>query len=380
MKMNYKTLATSMLSVALLLTTGGCIREEAPNSEAAIDGCDGKDVQLYRINPDKSMSVYIPKWADMAAQQLLFTLPEGASIAPVNPAPGDKAAESVYDFSGDNNPREFVVTAEDGAWKTAYRIRIIQAELPLNYHFDQLYPNEKGTYDILWEEDRDNGYILQWESGNAGYELTSMAKNRSQYPTVQDAAGYRGSCVKLTTCTTGSFGTMLNPPMPIAAGNLFIGSFDLGSALTNALGATHFGFPFYKVPKTFSGYYKYKAGNQLTDAQGNSVAGKDECDIYAVMYEVTGNAGYLDGGNSLTSSNIVLLARLSADERKAESDEWKHFEMNFEPKNGKTIDAAKLKAGRYKLAIVCSSSVNGAYFKGAVGSTLYVDELSLTAE
>ena len=41
------------------------------------------------------------------------------------------------------------------------------------------------------------------------------------------------------------------------------------------------------------------------------------------------------------------------------------------------IDDTKLQNGKYKLGIVLSSSVDGAYFRGAVGSTLYVDELEL---
>ena len=47
---------------------------------------------------------------------------------------------------------------------------------------------------------------------------------------------------------------------------------------------------------------------------------------------------------------------------------------------GRVIDDTKLKNGKYKLGIVLSSSVDGAYFKGAVGSTLYVDEVELICE
>ena len=35
---------------------------------------------------------------------------------------------------------------------------------------------------------------------------------------------------------------------------------------------------------------------------------------------------------------------------------------------------------KYKLGIVFSSSVDGAYFRGAVGSTLYIDEVELICE
>lgn len=38
--------------------------------------------------------------------------------------------------------------------------------------------------------------------------------------------------------------------MPIAAGNLFIGTFIVKDALRDAKAATKFGFPFFKHPKT----------------------------------------------------------------------------------------------------------------------------------
>lgn len=61
------------------------------------------------------------------------------------------------------------------------------------------------------------------------------------------------------------FGSALK--MPIAAGNLFMGTFDLGSALSGsegALKATQFGFPFEHIPTYLTGYYKYKAGDVLS--------------------------------------------------------------------------------------------------------------------
>ena len=51
--------------------------------------------------------------------------------------------------------------------------------------------------------------------------------------------------------------------------------------------------------------------------------------------------------------------------------EWHHFSVDFEYK--KTIDLNKLKNGGYSLAIVISSSSDGANFLGAVGSTLWID-------
>ena len=65
--------------------------------------------------------------------------------------------------------------------------------------------------------------------------------------------------------------------MPIAAGNLFIGSFDVNNAMSNPLQATKFGLPFRHVPTYLAGYYKYKAGDQFTEG-GKPVEGKR--DVY----------------------------------------------------------------------------------------------------
>ena len=62
------------------------------------------------------------------------------------------------------------------------------------------------------------------------------------------------------------------------------------------------------------------------------------------------------------------------------TDAWTHFSMTFEPVAGRTLDPEKLRKGQYNLAIVMSSSQGGAFFRGAVGSTLWVDELQLFHE
>ena len=86
-----------------------------------------------------------------------------------------------------------------------------------------------------------------------------------------------------------------------------------------------------------------------------------------------------NGDDVFTSNKLVSLARIKPEDV-VESDQWTDFEIPFEPVKGQVIDDTKLKNGEYKLGIVFSSSVDGAYFKGAVGSTLYVDEVELICE
>lgn len=373
MKLNYLLACTAM---GMLFGTS-CIKDEALNVEAAIDACSGENVQLVNIDADnKKVDVYVTRSASFNAQQLLFTLPDGASISAESKLATD--IPPFYDFS-ENRTRTFIVTSEDGAWKTAYEIALITTELPTSFHFETLQENTDTPYDVLYEIQRgpQTAKILQWSSGNPGYKLTGMSQSREDYPTVQYYDGYSGKCAKLTTMDTGSFGAMVK--MYIAAGNLFIGSFDLTNALTNAPKATKFGFPFYERPKALKGYYKYQPGSIYTE-MGEEVGDKrDRCDIYAIMYETDENVSFLDGENALTHPNLVLLARINPDDI-VEGDQWTEFNLPFEEQNNKTIDEQKLKEGKYKLGIVFSSSADGAHFSGAIGSTLYIDEIELICE
>ena len=369
--MKFKILAVCISAIFL----ASCIQDEALNSEAAIDACTGKDVQLSSINADsKVISVYVHKGANLAQQKLSFVYPEGATLKINDPKPGD--SETTYDFSTPPHSRFFTVTSEDGKWNSTYEVRVIPTELPSSFHFEGLL--ESPQYDIFYEFDpgtsQDISKVLQWSSGNPGFELTKMANSKEDYPTLQTPNGYKGKAAKLVTRSTGSFGAMVK--MYIAAGNLFIGSFNLGNALTNAPKATTFGFQYYKRPVALKGYYKYKSGDIYTEGGVPQNGKKDKCDIYAIMYEANDNSFMLDGSNALTSDKLVSLARIEPSSI-VENDAWTEFNLPFNAVGGKTIDDQKLKDGKYKLAIVFSSSVDGAFFKGAVGSTLYIDEVEI---
>ena len=360
--------------IMLCLAVTSCIQNEALNVEAAIDGCSGSDIQQCLIDPNGfTVQLYASRAADPSKININFNLPAGASIVPVQRFTEDGI--NTYNFK-DENPRLFKVTSEDGAFSAIYTIRLWQTEMPFTYDFETL--SSDNPYHKFTEDNPSSGTIirrLELASGNPGFELTKMAKAPDGYPTVQVNGGVDGGkCVKLETKDTGSFGSMVK--MYIAAGNLFIGSFEVGQALSgNAMKATHFGFPFFYYPLRLEGWYKYKAGPTFS-SKGKPVEGrKDECDIYGVLYETDDNVQFLDGSTSLNSPNIVALARNIKE--LPETDIWKQFNFKFEPQNGKSIDPDKLGKGIYKLAIVFSSSVDGAKFEGAVGSTLYIDKVTI---
>ena len=380
----------------MCLAITSCIQDEGLNVEAAIDGCNGSNIQLSTINTySKTVSIYVSKATDLSTLEIQFELPEGADIEPVDAAANDHAPKC--DFSNSKVPvtseqtleqyqRKFRVTSESRTTEAVYMITVIKSELPTEYHFENI-EDGNNKYHIFYEFNLQKAEMLQWASGNPGFNLTGMARSPLDYITIQ-SQGYMGKGAKLETKSTGSFGAGVS--MPIAAGNLFIGSFEVGNALKDAMKATKFGFPFYKHPTRLSGYYKFKPGTDYTsytlgsDGKKNffidaSMNGKDKGDIYAVLYEADNVEDFLDGYNSLNSPKIVSLARIKSEDVK-ETSEWTSFDLPFVLQNNKTINDNMLAAGKYKLAIVFSSSVEGAAFKGSVGSTLWIDEVTIHCE
>lgn len=384
--MNLKTFIVG--AGLLTFSLASCIQDEALNQEAAIDGCTGSHIQQATINAENhTIQLYVSGGVNLQRVEIHFELPEGATVAPLTNSRGDEAP--FYNFS-EKQTRQFKVVSEDQANTAVYQVSLWQTQLPTKYHFELL--SSENPYHILYEIQ--DGKRLEWASGNPGFKLTGQAGGENaalNYPTVQmkDGGSDGGKYVKLETKDTGPFGAMAS--MYIAAGNLFIGSFDVKSALSNPLTATQLGFPFFEEPVSLEGYYKFQRG-AVYEENNTPVPGmQDECDIYGVLYEVDEKVNSLDGGNSLTSDRIVLMARFKADQGAQyepavkgdylpEKKEWTKFKFPFVARNGKTVDAEKLKKGGYKLAIVFSSSVNGNYFKGAIGSTLCVDEVTLTVK
>lgn len=369
--------------VALSLTS--CIRDEAANAECDITGVDTawvnsllSDGTLRSSNyflSNTSVTFFKEDDADCSELSPVFALTDGATIEPAN--------GTTRDFS---TPQTYTVTSEDGAWKKEYTVSFITPVLNSRQDFDHVELDASQKYQkFLFTQasvDQSGSDVSEiylsdiWASGNAGYALTGMASSDEDYPTVYDADGYTDGCVRLETKNTGSFGASVG--MRIAAGNLFIGEFRTASAVLFPRRATRFGLQLLTgYPQKLSGYYKYTPGETFTDENGNVCPElRDTCDIYAVVYEVEPNDfESLNGDDVLSSERIVLLARI---DNPGEPQEWTRFEEMFVPQNGKTFDPARLAANGYALSIVLTSSRQGAYFQGSIGSVLWVDDIEVT--
>lgn len=376
-----------ILLFVFLLTS--CIKDEEANKECDILSAwvEGDQYKEFFYQPETDMRVNEVLYAtntitftvksmnSLPKIPLHFNITPGATIQPAN--------GSEQDFR--NGPVTYTVTSQDGSWKREYKVLFREAEFPTDYNFENF---ELTTYDLFiikcsyyswYEFDSKGNKINLWATGNQGFGMGNSNLKPEEYPTVPDANGYEGKCVKMQTLNAGKMAEAVHKY--IAAGNLFIGAFDVNSALTNSLASTKMGknYTFTTEPIKVTGYYKYQPGTEYRDAENNIVPNKtDEADAYAVLYrniDEEGNPVVLDGGNVLNSKYVVSKARV---ESLPPTNDWKPFEMVF--KDVAPINPDILSYRGYNLALVFSSSKEGANFCGAIGSTLYIDKVVISLE
>lgn len=355
-----------------------CIKEEELNAECDIVAIQIPQDILSRspVISNNGVTVIVKDGIELNGLAPTFTLTPGATITPESGTPRDF-----------NKPQQYTVTSENKQWSKTYTVEIQNTySVVLNYNFENVrqVPTStgEGCYDVFYEIDASGAVSITWASANQAFALTNPAAQPDLFPTYQYDDRERGKCVALATRSTGSFGQMVKKPL--AAGNLFLGEFDMSSALSQPLKATHFGIPFTSVPVSLSGSYRYIPGAEYCEPDGNGnlipVPGMtDEFNIYAVFYEATQDMEWLDGTNVMAADNpnIIAVAEIpSADP----SDVWKDFVIPFVYREGKTVDPDKLKDRHYSITVVLSSSKEGDYFSGAVGSTLYVDDIHLNCK
>ena len=379
------------LSLAAILGLVSCIQDEPLNAECDIEQAVvvTDDAEAWLLNAseavqdvpsaDTTIVFYLREefmdenyagWDRLKNVAINFRLTPGATITPENGSAHDFTQGGVY----------YHVTSEDGAWHRDYYVRFaLTPDMPMYLSFERFrsVPNEK--YSEWYEVNADNEIVNMWATANPGFAISKSSATPEEFPTIPwENESISGHSVKLETRDTGLFGVMMN--MRIAAGNLFIGTFDVANALQNAMAATRFGLPFNKKPLRFEGYYKFKPGEKFQNRTGVIQEGRvDDPDLYAVLYENTDENGQsftLQGDNVLTHPNIVALARVT--DRVHDFDNWTHFYIPFEYR--KEIDNELLKKQNYNLTVVFTSSIEGASFCGAVGSTLLVDEVKVICE
>lgn len=371
--------------MALLVGLSSCFKDEPLNAECDIEKawvhCANVEADFYSptdtlinvLSTENKIVFTMRDGADVTAMAPQFVITDGASITPAN--------GSVHDFS--QGPVTYTVTSQDGKWSRTYTVefnRVARYTTEVwKYDFEHFELDTKYNKFYIWHNTLPDGTLgNDWTSGNEGFMLSMSSAKPEEYPTSVLNNGYDGHGVVLTTRDTGPLGKLGGKP--IAAGNMFLGKFNISKAVTKTLEATEFGIPFTQKPIRLSGYYQYSPSSPFIDKNFKEYPDRiDAGDIYSVLYinrDSRGNSVVLYGDNVLSSNLIVAVARVK--DIKETNGQWVNFDVEFDYK--KDIDLDLLANRGYNLTIVFSSSIEGASFEGAIGSTLKVDKVRLTCE
>ncbi len=330
-----------------------CIKDEPPNPEADIETFTLPDSLLtgdiFIDQSNRKILLYLEPEAFESGVAPVITTSKGAGISP---ASGDSIhfdRENIYTVtsaSGENQKQYTVEVVSIGEWK---------------WGFEHWLIHDQDKYQYVVEEDGKQ----VWSSGNPGIAISGVSKRPDAYPlratNDSESGTYAAEMVTLKgTVISGLVGIKL------FAGSLFLGNFDISNALLEPLKATQFGQPYTGRATRFTGYYKYTPGATYQDKAGNAVPGvTDSCAIYAVLY--TGRTR-LDATNIHTSDRIVARAELPDGSGRGN---WTRFDIPFTYLPGRSTTRDMM------MAIVASSSKDGDQYRGAIGSRLVIDSLTI---
>lgn len=310
---------------------------------------------------------------DLKALIPTFQVSDKATVSP--------ASGIAQNFSGGKSV-EYTVMAENGTTKV-YTVSIVGKNSILKYSFEE-WGELSASTTMKWFSPLPLNELATANNG-VGYLIAFDFTNQYKlsYGTLEEKeAGYKGTAAKLITQYTKGAAFGMAPA--ITPGSLFTGRFEF-QAVTDPkeqLKLTKFGISYSKKPLYFKGAFKYKAGDNFVDGSDKNnvkenTGDKDQCGIYALLYEATNEKEeevILDGNTITNSEYRVAIAQIK--DGSDTEDKWVEFNEAFTYFEGKVYDSSK----KYKIAIVCSSSKAGDSFKGAVNSTLFVDELEIIGE
>lgn len=344
----------TLIIVLIALSFAGCKKSQAPQNPTITDYTvtsvsqsaslpdtviideDNKTISLMFSNPLSSVTYPLSVTAT-------FNLAEGSTAEP--------ASGSTLTFANADALSDYVVTASDGV-EVTYTVSLRDKQIP-DSDFETWYLatglNSASFYDPGISAD--NTY---WATANMGTSSFGV------YCTTPVTSG-GNTVVKIETGQTSL--------VPITAGTIFNGRFDVNGALshpTDPKQATTFGIPYSFRPYSFSFNYTYQPGSQYIQATlknpnnifggftVTNISGTDSFTAYAVLERRTPSETTEIARATLTSSAVQSVMTTAV--------------VPF------TYSSAERPTHIY---IVFSSSKDGDLWKGAVGSTLTIDNVEI---
>lgn len=348
-----------------------CIQSEPLNPEADIlSFALPETIALTTaVINSNDISITVRKDADLTAVVPIIEITEGATITPAIGTPCDLTKAMTY-----------TVTSESGEYQKQYTVMATTYSF-YAFDFEHWAPlDNKYKYETPLEYSMEGERVYYWDSGNKGIALYQQYSDPSLYPVHKTNVRISGDYAAEMVTLKGPGNILGVVNIPVAAGSLFTGHFNLANVIKNPLSATEFGQSCDERPRRLTGYYKYKAGSEgYIDPYGKVLPNvNDSCAIYAVFFKADKETPFLDGSTILSHPNIVAVAMLPDEKRAGTPDNtFVHFDIPFVYSTNETVD---FEQNHYKLAIILSSSFYGDRYEGAPGSTLVVDELEIITE
>lgn len=320
--------------------------EQKLNNEAALlsfrfrEFGDALNITGSKINFDPPASV------DVKRLTPIFEVSTGATT---NILSGE-----ARDFS---KPVRITVTSQDESKMKTYTVSRAEQGGGLKFDFEEWRTIGSGSLAY----DHPTG---AWSSGNEGVKTSkSMIGRPERYPLRKTTDSHSGSYAAEIVTELVNNTAMVK--VRIAAGSLFLGSFNASNIMADPLSGPQFGIPYSGgLPDRLQGWYKYQPGSDNLDNDGNSLGKSDECDIYAILY----SGSVITAKNVKNNPNIIAIARLKDGSAKST---WTKFDEEFvysrQPAAGEVL----------KFSIIMTSSVEGDTYSGAVGSRLVVDDIEV---
>ncbi len=350
----------NVLAVFLMLSVLACSdggKDEPASNKAELKGLsvaatgDFNPVKIY-INAE-SGEIFLFSSTDFTASTFPLTLvpeivlSEGATSVP--------ASGAAITFNDPEDFQKIRVTSEDGSNTMEYVLSIRDRQIP-NAGFENWF-QEIGMNSVPYPEPGKYKESTVWATANMG---TSIYKIYGTSP-LDDAGNTR---VKIETVTTLA--------LPLVAGALYVGKFDLDGAIANPtdpVAAADLGVPFYGKPTAVQFKYSYKSGDQMIQATLNDptdlfggfkttkLEGKDKFGIKIVLEKRVDDMVTEIAKHEFQSSvEVAELTQTKLNLNYMSNDEPTHMYISFSP------------------------SFDGGTFKGAVGSTLIIDDIELLYE
>lgn len=405
-----------IILLSLAICAASCVKDELRNPEcditSAYAGVADAEKCFFQlsdtaasINADYAASVIqfqrVTPWADLSSAAPRFVLSDGAILYPESGTPRNFSNDTTHVYyciaedeivlfrqicaSGKPIEEQLAKASEAGRHIRMYYVQYKHSATDfakvVEYNFEHFYLEPKKNKYYEWSDPDASGSmpaVSNWATANVAYSIARSSAKPDEYPTtpVRGEGVDGGNAVKLTTCSTGEFGQLFG--MPLAAGNLFLGTFDMSQALTNTMKATRFGdnITLDRAPMHITGYYKYFPGRQMISADGSAIDATDQPAIYCIVYrnhDENGNPVVVYGDNINDSRQIV--ARAEIKEFENNTNHWVPFDIEFTWYE--QLDIELLMSKGYSYSIVCSSSKDGASYSGALGSALYVDNIKM---